>query len=335
MKKDLHVGILIHPELEPNTKKIYYTKKQRFKCPSITEWDIWRACRQLYKKVSIISLPDSLTELSKSLRHSQVDIVINLTEEFKGDQTKDCMVANALERSNIPFVGGNAHSLKISRNKVKIKKILGQSNVDVPEKYNGKNFPVILKLINADASLGISKRNIVFNHEDYLERKKILEERYCQKAFAEEFVSGREIFISIWKDKNGKLIFNKPRELIFKKSKKPSQEIFTERYKWSYDFQKKMGIQTKSAKLNRNEIKKFKEISFELYNELQLSSHVRFDFRYSDKGIFLIDVNSNPNLAKDDDFALSYSKSYKHLINELVESSLKMHSSKEKISIAS
>ena len=82
-----------------------------------------------------------------------------------------------------------------------------------------------------------------------------------------------------------------------------------------------MGVQTKSAKLNRNEIKRFKEISFELYNELQLSSHVRFDFRYSDKGIFLIDVNSNPNLAKDDDFALSYSKSYKHLINELVESS--------------
>ena len=49
--------------------------------------------------------------------------------------------------------------------------------------------------------------------------------------------------------------------------------------------------------------KGFKEISFELYDELQLSSHVRFDFRYSDKGIFLIDVNSNPNLAKDDDFA--------------------------------
>ena len=96
-----------------------------------------------------------------------------------------------------------------------------------------------------------------------------------------------------------------------------------------------MGVKTKNAKLKRDEIKKFKEISFELFNELELCSHVRFDFRYSDKGIFLIDVNSNPNLAKDDDFALSYPKSYKHLINELVESSLRMHFWKERNSIVS
>ena len=324
MKQNLRVGLLIHPELFPNTKKLYYTKKQRFSCSSITEWDVWKASKRLFKYVQFIELPESLIDLKNKLREEKVDGIFNLTEEFKGDQTKDYLVSKVLEEVGIPFVGGDSYSLRVCKNKVKLKSLLKKLNIKTPTIYNGRNFPAILKLKNADASLGIAKKNIVFDKLEYSKRKKELEEKFEQKVFAESFIKGREYFTSLWRNKNGEILFNTPRELIFSKSKDPCAEVFSERYKWSYQLQKKLGIKTKKAKLSKQELSLLSTTSIKIYTKLNLRGHVRFDFRMSENGtLFLIDINSNPNLAKDDDFALSHDKGYLDLINQLVQSALR------------
>ena len=309
-------------------KKIILHEKQRFSCSSITEWDVWKACKKLFKYVQFIELPEKLSDLEWRINDENVDVIFNLTEEFNGDQTKDYLVSKVLEELRVPFVGGDSYSLRICKNKVKLKSLLKKINIKTPSTFNGKNFPAILKLANADASLGIAKKNIVFDIKEYSKRKKELEDRFKQKVFAESFIKGREYFTSIWRNRNGEILLNVPRELVFSKSKDPRTEIFSERYKWSYQLQKKIGIKTTKAKLSKKELSLLTETSLKIYTKLNLRGHVRLDFRMSENGTpFLIDINSNPNLARDDDFALSHEKGYLDLINELVQSALKEQSS--------
>jgi len=53
-------------------------------------------------------------------------------------------------------------------------------------------FPVIVKLLNEDASIGISENSVVYTFENLLKRVKYLKDNFNQPMLIEEYIDGRE-----------------------------------------------------------------------------------------------------------------------------------------------
>ena len=65
-------------------------------------------------------------------------------------------------------------------------------------------FPVIVKPVHEDGSLGISKASVVHDEISMKKRIRYVIEKYNQSALVEEFIDGRELNVSVI-DINGKV----------------------------------------------------------------------------------------------------------------------------------
>ena len=59
------------------------------------------------------------------------------------------------------------------------------------------HLPLIVKPLQTDASAGISQASVVHDQEPLAERVASSTKRFSQAAIAEEFVDGRELYVSI------------------------------------------------------------------------------------------------------------------------------------------
>ena len=79
---------------------------------------------------------------------------------------------------------------------------------------------------------------------------------------------------------------------------------------------------TKPADLLATQIKQLQKLAEKTYLAMDLCGPARMDYRMNEAGIFyLLEVNPNPNLAKDDELALSYmhfKKEYNSLIKTIL-----------------
>lgn len=329
MKKIL---VLVHESLIPPLDK---TRNEILNTNSnlITEYDVITTLISLKYNIEVLGVYNNLNLIKEKIDNFKPNIVFNLLEEFNGNPLYDQNVVSYLELLGIAYTGSNPRGLIIGRDKALSKKILQYHRIKTPKFFTIKkkqqkikkpsqvSFPIIVKCLYEEASLGISKSSIVKSEEKLVERVKFMQSTYKTDLICEEFIEGRELYVGLYG--NSRLHILPPRELIFKKTENINKEIYTNKAKWDEKYRKSKGIDTIDAMLNVEIKNLIKKISKKTYKVLDLSGYARIDFRLTNDNIlYILEANPNPNIAQDDDFALSAKHDgicYKDLINKIVK----------------
>jgi D-alanine-D-alanine ligase len=217
------------------------------------------------------------------------------------------------------------------------KKILGYHRIHVPAfsvTPRGKRFarpkrlqfPIVVKPLKEEASYGISQASFVETDEQFKERVQFIHEKYDNDVIAEEYIPGRELYVSLLG--NHRLDMFPVRELVFKEVPPDEPKIATYKAKWDEEYRKRWGLQNRFAEgLDPAVARDIEHTCKRIYRLLTIDGYARIDLRLtSNNEIYFIEANPNPILAADEDFAQSALKAgltYPQLIERIIRTGLK------------
>jgi D-alanine-D-alanine ligase len=169
-------------------------------------------------------------------------------------------------------------------------------------------FPLIVKSLTQEASIGISQASVVESDERLKERVAFIHESIGTAAIIEQYVEGRELYVGVLG--NQVLQALPVWELFFTNMPAEAKRIATDRVKWSVKYQKKYGIESGLAKeLPEGVGDQIQHVCKRAFRALELSGYARIDMRLDDKGnVWILEANPNPQIAKGEDFAASAEK---------------------------
>lgn len=333
-KKSKRVLVLIHHQLYPPEKIDLEDPSLEF-APWITEFNVIETLKALDHEVKVVGVSSDLAPIRNSIDEFKPHIVFNLLEEFDGEVLFDQNVVSYLELLRAKYTGCNPRGLMIARDKALAKKLLSYHRIPTPrfqvfnksktKKLSSKlNFPLIVKCLYQEASLGLSGASVVSNEEKLYERVKFLIEKYDSEVIVEEFIEGREFYIGVMGNKRLEVL--PVWELKFENVDNPDKEFYSEQAKWNQKYRQRKGISSKSADIDNELRDRIVKICKKTYKTLELSGYARIDIRVDQEGTpYVLEANPNPNIAIGDEFALSAKESgisYKDLINKIIRLSI-------------
>ena len=302
-----------------------------------TEANVLEALRQLGHSVNYLAIFDDLDLVRQKLQHFQPDIIFNLADQFKNNRAFDQNIVSFLEMQGIPFTGCGSTGLTLCKHKGISKKILGYHRIHVPEfcvigrgqrisRPKRLKFPILVKPLKEEASLGISQASFVETEEQFKERVQFLHDKYASDVIAEEYIEGRELYVSILG--NHRLEALPIRELIFRQVPPDEPKIATYRAKWDEEYRQRWGLQNQFAEgLPESLVQEINQVCKRIYHLLTIDGYARLDLRVTaNHQVYFIEANPNPILAADEDFAQSAVKaglSYPQLLERIVRLGLK------------
>ena len=314
MSKKLRVLVLMHPDLIPPGERAGLSAAQMAEVK--TERDVCDALASLGHTVLPLGVGQHLAPLREAIAHQAPDIAFNLLAEFQGVASRDQGVVSYLELMGVPYTGCNPRGLLLARDKGLAKQLLSHHDVRSPafevfpmgrkaRPPRQLSYPVIVKSLAEEASLGLSQSSVVTNDEKFLERVRFMHESIGTDAIAEEYVEGREITLSLLGDE--RLTTFPPWELDISGLPQKAQRIATYKVKWDLDYQARHGVKLRRAEhISEHLEAHIKAVSKRIYRALRLTGYGRIDFRLTaDQKLYFLEANPNPDIAADDDFALS------------------------------
>jgi len=315
--KRLRTIVLTHEDLVPPDSKQGLSEKEIQ--PWKTEYAVADTLRKMGHEVQVLGVSDELQPIRRLVEGWQAQIVFNLLMEFQDIGAYQAHVASYLELLGVPFTGCNPLGILLTRDKALCKKILRYHRIPtarfgvfpVGRKVRVRRdlrYPLIVKSIDEEASLGISQKSVVSDEQRLRERVEFIHRQVGSDAIAEEYIEGRELTVSVLG--NERLTVFPVWELFFKNLPEGSLPIATARAKWDLTYQKRVGIDTGPAKqLTPASEARIARIARRVYRMLGLSGYARLDLRLSPEGrVFVIEANATPDIADDEDFALSGKK---------------------------
>jgi D-alanine-D-alanine ligase len=181
-------------------------------------------------------------------------------------------------------------------------------------------YPLIVKSLFFESSIGISQASVVENEDQLARRVTFVHEHLGMAAIVEQFVDGRELYVGVLG--NERLEVFPVWEMSFAGMADNRWRIATERVKWSTRYQKRHNIMTSRAELPAATVDAIGRIAKRSYRALDLNGYARIDIRLDAGGRpYVIDVNPNPNLAYGEDFAESAERagtSYERLLERII-----------------
>ncbi len=312
--KKLPILVLLHKKLIP-PENIDESNLKREKVPWKTEYDIISNLKKMGHDVAPLGIDSDLRVIRTAIFSFKPTIIFNLLEEFDGEALFDQNVVSYLELLKVSYTGCNPRGLIIARDKALAKKILIYHKINTPrfevfpmnkanKSITDMKYPMIVKCLNEEASLGIAQASIVHSKEKLIERIDYINKKMQLSAIAEEFIEGREFSVGILG--NHKLEVMPIWELKFKNSKNPQRELYTASAKFNEQYRKQKGITNQKADISDRLAKKIIDTCKETYKILNLSGYARIDLRVDDnEDIFILEANPNPDISIDDEFATS------------------------------
>lgn len=304
----------------------------------------WDTEREVYKtllaagyEARFLGLCDSIGPLLKEVEEFKPDIIFNLVEVFNQKSYLDKNVASVLELFQIPYTGASPRNLLICCDKGLTKTVLNFHKIKVPRFYTfyrkrkiwlPKRLqpPLIIKPLSDEASRGLSRASIVENQDSLIERVRFIHNNLGDDAIAEEYIDGREFYVSILGNRRLKVL--PVRELKFGKFPEDEPRIATYKAKWDYDYRKRWKIKNVFASgLSKEVEKKIEKVCKRAYRALNMKSYARLDIRLTEEEkIYILEVNANPSLDPDDELAEAAKKDgikYQALIGKILSFALK------------
>jgi D-alanine-D-alanine ligase len=242
----------------------------------------------------------------EALKGTKPLLIFNLVEAVFGNGKLSYLAPSILEALNIKYTGNSAEAIFLTTNKIVTKKLLKFCGISTPQWITNSDLSgfiqgdrYIIKPVYEDGSLGLLQDSIVNTGCIYhiIERLNLMKEETGKDFFAEKYIDGREINISMLGE-NGTPLVLPPREIKFIGYKERNfDEILDYRSKWEEDsFEYKNTISSNifedSDRLLLNELE---EISIRCWDEFGLKGYARVDFRIDREGKpWVLEINANP-----------------------------------------
>jgi D-alanine-D-alanine ligase len=282
-----------------------------------TEYDVLRTLRDdLQHDVQVLGVKDELGPIRQANEEFKPHIAFNLLEAFHEIGTFDQNVVSYLELIRLSYTGCNPRGMLLARDKALSKKLMHYHRIPaadffvVPRGRKARapkrlSFPLIVKSLTQEASIGISQASVVEDAAKLQERVTFIHDSINTDAIVEQYVEGRELYCGIIG--NQRLQVLPVWEMTFAHMPESQRRIATERVKWSEKYQKRVGIETGPATdLPEGAAERVQHISRRVYQVLQLSGYARIDLRLDAKGdIYVLEANPNPQIACAEDLARS------------------------------
>jgi D-alanine-D-alanine ligase len=337
--KRLRVLVLMHKDLVPPEPPDDHDPSQ---AEWKTEYDVVTTLRKLGHEVLPLGVKSDLGVIRTAVEEWRPHIAFNLLEEFDGVAVYDQNVVSYLELLRVPYTGCNPRGLMLARDKVLAKKLFSFHRIPFPEfmvaphgrsvrRPTWLSFPLIVKSVTEEASLGISQASIVEDDGKLKERVAFIHESVGTGALIERYIEGRELYVGVIG--NGQLQALPVWELKMDKLPEDARRIATERVKWSRKYQDKYGITSENAKnLPPGKAEQIQHLAKRVYRALGLSGYARIDLRMDSGGsLYVLEANPNPQIARNEDFADSAESAdyqYEDLLQELLNAGLRWRPAK-------
>jgi D-alanine-D-alanine ligase len=313
----LRVLALVHRHLVPPAKIEDGTDITS--APWRTEYDVISTLTAMGHEVQVLPVHDDLGEIRRLATEWKPHIAFNLLEGFDDIVIFDQNVVSHLELLKLSYTGCNPRGLLLARDKSLSKKLLAYHRLAVPEfevfrigrpirRPKRLTFPLMVKSLTQEASIGISQASVVDNDERLKERVAFIHASIGTAAIVEQYIEGRELYVGVMG--NQALQALPVWELFFTNMPEGSKRIATDRVKWSVKYQKKYGIDSGPARdISDEKCAEIQHVCKRAYRALELSGYARVDLRLDDAGnVWVLEANPNPQIAKGEDFAASAEK---------------------------
>ncbi|HVY88772.1 MAG TPA: hypothetical protein VG942_07885 [Hyphomonadaceae bacterium] len=328
--KSLRILALAHPDLIPPDNPEGFTEAESYVWK--TEYDVMSTLRASGHEVRMLGVQTELAPIRDVVEEWKPDVVFNMLEEFHGESLYAQNVVSLLELLRVPYTGCNPRGMMLARGKDLSKKLLKFHRIPAPafavfpmgkkvRRPGRLKYPLIVKSLWEDASMGIAQASVVETDEDLAKRVTFIHQRIKTPAIAEQYIDGREIYVGVLG--NDRLQVLPVWELQFSKLADGQLPIATEKVKHDPEYQERRGIlQGPAQDLDPKVATRIRTMAKRICHTLELDGYCRIDFRLTKDGTpFFIEANPNPEIAAREEFAqaaLHAGTSYADLLNKLV-----------------
>jgi D-alanine-D-alanine ligase len=325
---------VVFDTLHPEWEDVDYKKEVAAKVEE-AEYDVARALLAKEHDVLMVGVAEQLAPVLERLAAFQPKLVFNGCESFRGHARHEYALATVLEMHGYRYTGSSPTGLLVARNKSLTKKILAHHGIRVPAfaefrpgekpvRPSELRFPLIVKPLLEDASVGISQASVVEEDEDLGARVKFIHEKFRQAAIVEELIEGRELYVGLIG--NDTLQVLPIVELTFGETE-GDHRIATYKAKWDEEYRKRKKIRNVFAKgLSDDVTAKIADTCTTAFHALWLQDYGRVDLRLThDDEVYVLEVNPNPFLACENEMADAAAKAglvYGDFIERIVEEAL-------------
>ena len=298
----------------------------------MTEANVVRAVRELGHEISMVGAYEDINLVIHGVRKYKPDIVFNLMEHFRGEALLDRSIPALFELMNVPYTGTGPTGLTLCRNKALSKEILSYHRIRTPKFFivlknrqvfipRNVKFPFLVKPLREDGSTGIAQSSFVTTLKALKERVEFVHESLDHDAIVEEYIDGREFYVSILG--NDHLRVFPFREIRFGNVGEKEPKIASYKTKWDKNYRKRRGIRYVFASPFAAPIsEKMTKVCKRVYQLLKIRGYGRIDLRLTpDNEVVVIEANPNPHIDDGEDYAESAKKGgieYNDLIQRII-----------------
>jgi D-alanine-D-alanine ligase len=302
------------------------------------EYQIGHALVERGHEIRLLGVGDDLQYLVRCLGNWSPDLVFNAAEAFRGNEALEYLLPGLLEAEGYRYTGAPPLALQVTRNKAISKKVLAYFGIQVPGFITYRihdqvdadpdlTFPLIVKPLQTDGSAGIAQASVVQDAAALADRVAFIHSRFGQGAIAEEFVDGRELYVSVVGN-DADLQILPITEMVFDKRRvRPEERIATQFAKWDEGYRERKGIRNVMARPIAKAVRaRIEETCRTAYRALWLRDYARLDLRLTADGeVWVLEANANPFISYGHDMANAAAKAgmeYSDFIQRIVDAAV-------------
>ena len=254
----------------------------------------------------LVAVDGDLAAMRARLAELEPDCAFNLCESLGGDARLESAVPLVLELLGIPFTGSSPEALSNALYKDRVKRRLVSSGVPTPAASVMASaddpcdlpFPLIVKPVREDGSVGITSRSVVHDAKALREVVALNVAMYRQPCLVEQYIDGREFNVSLIGFPTARVL--PLSEIDFSRLPEEQPRIVSYEAKWSEGSVDDLGTRPVLLPQLPNAIAaRVRKVAVEAFRAVGVRDYGRIDVRLSQSGVpYVVDVNPNCDLAR-------------------------------------
>jgi D-alanine-D-alanine ligase len=264
-----------------------------------------------FAKILTRKFSDDGPQFREYCAERDIGFVVNMVESIGGKGEFIALAPLLFETMRIPFTGSGSAAIANTNDKLLCKGWLKAAGVPTPAWLDaetahsapaGKTY--IVKSVTEHASIGMDQSSVCMGRAAIAQRMRELSAATQSRAFAEEFIDGREFNVSILETQDGPLV-PPIAEMTFVDYPQDMHRIVDYHAKWNTGSFAESHTVRKFLKAEADRVlcERIAEMARRVWTLFGLSGWARVDFRMDAMGaLYVIDVNANPDLSADAGF---------------------------------